>query len=256
MNPTPKTVYSQLFDEMNSNLVKTTSEFKLHSWRRKINQLENVDYLEYKFAKSFLFLYENKFELALEEIDSLIAQTVDSEILSQCYFLKAIASVSHGKYIDAIEFSWLAFEYSRLMVYYSWMLSTASNFLIYDKRLEDMKSFNQDQIKTSSEALIAIEKNIKFFNINGFNLNLYRDLNSRIHSLFFSNCIGNLGTFTEQTDSGFITILFNKNLDLEMIEKLNDGVNEIQLSLLDDYDFDDILRYPVVFTSEDYGRLI
>ena len=61
--------------------------------------------------------------------------------------------------------------------------------------------------------------------------------------------------FVEVQDQQVSTILFNTDLDLDTVMLLNDGLNEELVNLLDSYEYEDLLKYPIIFTAENFKNV-
>ncbi|OTG82312.1 hypothetical protein B9T27_08740 [Acinetobacter sp. ANC 4648] len=57
--PALQTISSEIINEMFSSVVNTTSEFRIHAWKLKIDKLKNVDLFEYKILTAILSAYVN-----------------------------------------------------------------------------------------------------------------------------------------------------------------------------------------------------
>lgn len=255
MTPAPKTAYSEIVDEMFSNTWKTKQEFKIHSWKLRAEKLKNVSVFEYKLLTSILAAYENKNEEGIRIAKAALQLTEDSSMQASAYRCIGNMLFHLGRYESALDTYWNAYCISKNVFYFDICLSLAGNFILYDKRLEDMKSFDQDKRIKFQDKLSSIASELDMMTSSNIDLELYRTVLQTAYSIFFSHCSGMITRFSDTSDSNVTTILFNENLTLSAVEVLNDDMNKALVDLLDKYDYEELLKYPIIFTSESYSKV-
>lgn len=254
MNPNPASIYSDLVDEIFSSNVKTKNEFKIRTWRRKAEKLKSVDVFQYKLMLSILDTYENKNAEAVKQAEAAILLTTDIGKKAMAHRVIGNCFTHMGNYKMAQDAFWCAYELTRNPEYFKSFFSTGTCYDFLDQRMFDMKSLSTDDKIKLNKTLEGLTLEIKKIEENNLNINVYRDVLSEAYKIYFANCSGRLTRYPTVTDSSLSSILFNPRLDLETIGLLNDEMNDALVSLLEKYDFDEILKYPVVFTSEDYSN--
>ncbi|RSQ25093.1 hypothetical protein EA709_15020 [Acinetobacter baumannii] len=255
MNPSPKTVFSEIFDEMFANIVKTTNEFKIHSWKRRAEKIKEVDIFEYKLLISILLSYENKFSEALKMAESLLPITTSP--IQRAMVLRTMGNINFiqlGGYLKSKDLYWEAYELTHDESYFQSCLLVATNFDLYDSRLEDMSTLNSSTKQEVQKKLNGLQEEINDINQHNLNIDIYREIMNHAYVIFFSHCSRQINRFPLISDSNISTILFNDELDISTVEFLNDKMNEALVNLLDKYDYEELLKYPVLFTAEDYSK--
>ncbi|WP_111895937.1 hypothetical protein [Acinetobacter sp. MB5] len=252
MNPIPKSVYSDLLNEIFSSLVKTKSEIKIQAWRRKAESLGSVDLFQHKLMLSILDAYINKNEQAIKKAETALLLTQNNFYRGMAYRVIGNCYAHLGKYQQAMDAYWYAYETTKDPEYFYTFFQAATCYDFYDKRMLEMKSLKKDDQVRFKELLDHLNSEIKKLETHNLNLDLYRDILSEAYKVFFANCSGKVTRFASVADSNVSSILFNPELNLETVGLLNDQMNDSLVNLLDKYEFDEILKYPIIFTSENY----
>jgi len=252
MIPALQTIYSEVLNEMFSNVVKTTNEFKIRTWKLKIDKLKNVDLFAYKLLSAILSAYVNKNDEGIEIAKSAKHYASSNEDLAGVYEAIGNMLFHKGCYVEAMNSHWKAYDLTKNIDYFQTFLAISTNFAIYDPRLELMKSINIDEryflierIENSKIEQSCMEK-------SGLDIVLYREVITCAFKTFYTFCSGQLLRHPSYSDSNVSTILFNTGLDTNTVGLLNDRLSDAFVDMLDEHDFEDLLKYPVIFTSEDY----
>lgn len=256
MIPAPQTIYSDIVDEMFTNIVKTTSEFKIHSWKRKAENLKAVDIFQYKLLISILMAYENRNSDALKEARSIFPLATTP--IKKAMLLKTIGNIHFhiiGGYLEAWNSYWEAYELTRDESYFECCLLVSTNFNLYDSRLEDMKSLNPETKDRVQSELEGLKVEIHKINSSNLNIEIYREILNYAYTIFFTYCNRQVTRFPNISDSNISTILFNTELNSDTVELLNDKMNDALVALLEKYDYEELLKYPILFTAEEYANL-
>lgn len=256
MNPSPKTVFSEITEEMFLNVVKTTSEFKIQSWKRKAEKLKSVDIFKYKILISNILLYQNKVDEALSTAESLLPiATTPDERAKVLGAMGNIRSLQIGGYVKAKEYYWEAYELTQSEKYFESYFLLATNFYFYDSRLENMRALNIATKTSLQHKLRSFKEDINLINNNKLNIEVYRDILNHAYILFYNYCCRVFTRIPIVYDTSISTIVFNNELDTSIVEILNDEMSQILVGLLDKYEYEELLKYPIIFTAEDYNRL-
>lgn len=256
MIPALQTISSEIIQEMFSSVVKTTNEFRIRAWKLKIDKLKSVDLFEYKILTAILSAYVNKNDEAIEIVKSAKHYASSKEDLARVHEAIGNMLFHKGCYVEAMNSFWEAYDLTKDITYFHSFLSFSTNFAIYDPRLEQMKSINIDdreflieKIEASKIEQFCIEK-------SGLDIVLYREVITCAFTTFYTFCSGQLLRHPSYSDSNVSTILFNTGLDRNTVGLLNDRFSDALVDMLDEHDFEDLLKYPVIFTSEDYTAAV
>lgn len=253
MIPAPKTIYSEIMDEMFSCVIKTKSEFKIQSWKRKIEKVKAIDIFQYKILTVAMAGYENKNEEGIRVANTIFSLTRDLGKQAEAHRIIGNLFFQQGKFNEAFVAYWNAYDLTLDPEYYKAALSVATSFDLYDSRLRNMKSFDSEAKNLIDHELTLLESEISKISDLGFNINIYRDVLSAAYQVFFTHCAGRIVRKPNVTDANISCIFYNTDLDLETIGVLNDDMTNILVDMLDRYDYEELLKYPVLFTSEKYG---
>lgn len=256
MIPAPKTIYSEIMDEMFSCVIKTKNEFKIQSWKRKIEKVKAVDIFQYKILTAAMAGYENKNEEGIKIANTIFALTND--IGRQAGIHRTVGNLffHQGKFDEAFNSYWSAYELTLDPEYYIAALSVATSFDLYDSRLRNMKSFDSEAKNKIAQEIALLEREINKISELGLNINIYRDVLSAAYRVFFEHCIGRIIRKPNISDSSISCIFFNTDLSLEIVGVLNDDMTNALVDMLDKYDYEELLKYPVLFTSENYSNAV
>lgn len=252
--PALQTVYSEIIDEMFSEVEKTTSEFKIHSWKRRAEKLKAVDTFQYKVLMAIISAYENDNSSGIRAINSALALTSNSSKKAMAYRCIGNMKFHMGRPQESLDAYWLAYQLTHEPSYFESFLSVVTNFVLYDPRIEDMKSLDQEKKAIFQERLANFLKETEDLQSSRLDVEMYRSILIEAFKIYFSYCSGEVHRLTINTDSHLSTILFNSELSLEVIGKLNDEMSEALVNLLDHYDYEEILKFPIIFTSEDHAN--
>ncbi|MCO8066096.1 hypothetical protein NI459_00290 [Acinetobacter schindleri] len=254
MNPALQTVYSDLIDEIFSNTVKTKNEFKIQSWRRKAEALRSVDIFQYKLMSAIIDTYENKNEKARQVTQSALLLTQDNSYKAMAYRVIGNSYAHEGNCKGAMDSYWNAYNLTMSPKYFYSFFNTGTTYDLYDGRMENMKSLSLSDQENIKKELTELKQEIEDILHSNINLEVYRDVLSAAYKVFFSHCAGSIIRFPSVSDSNVSTILFNPDLDLAIIEVLNDEMSSALVNLLDKYEYEELLNFPIIFSSEDYSK--
>jgi len=253
MNPAPKTVYSDLLSEIFSGILKTKSEFKIQSWRRKAESLKAVDIFQYKLMLVILDTYINENDRARSAAEAALLLTQNESCKAMAYRVIGNCYMHQGLYKEALDSYWVAYKLTLDSTYFFAFFGTAASYDFYDERMNEMKSLNEDDKKYIKTELEGLNKEINKLENSNLNLEIYRDILSAAYTVFFSNCVGKIVRYPDVSDSNVSTILFNPELDLDTVGLLNDEMSNALVDLLEKYEYEELLKYPIIFTSDDYS---
>lgn len=254
MNPAPKTVYSDLLSEIFSVTVKTRSELKIQSWIRKAESLKSVDPFQYKLMLGIIETYKNENEKARSTAEAAILLTQSNAYKAMAYRVIGNSYTHQGDYRKAMDSYWSAYILTLNSDYFYTFFKTGTNYDLYDERMNQMQSLSLSDQNTISKELEGLKDDIQQLNNLNLNPDIYRDILSAAYSVFFSNCCGKITRFPSISDSNISTILYQPNLDLKTVGLLNDEMNDSLVNLLEKYEYDELLKYPIFFSSEDYSN--
>ncbi|RZG63920.1 hypothetical protein EXE25_18235 [Acinetobacter bouvetii] len=253
MNPAVKTVYSDLVSEIFSSTVKTKSEFKIQSWRRKAESLKAVDVFQYKLMLAILDAYISENDRARSVAESALLLTQSESYKGMAYRVIGNCYAHQGLYREALDSYWAAYKVTLDSTYFFAFFGTAVSYDFYDERMNEMKSLNESDQKYIKTELSSLNKEISKLENSNLNLEIYRDILSSAYAVFFSSCAGKIIRYPDVSDSNVSTILFNPELDLATIGLLNDEMSNALVDLLEKYEYEELLKYPIIFTSDDYS---
>lgn len=253
MTPVLKTIDSDIKSEMFANVLKVTNGVKIHSWKMKAEKLKAHERIKYEILKAIIESYENKNDQAIETSKRTLLLTSNTSLQASIYRNIGNMYTHVGDFLNAIDSYWQAYKITLAPSYYDAALSIAKLYFVQDERLYDMKSFDQKKKEEVQASLLNLDIDLKEMQAIHLNLDLYRDILSSAFTIFFRHCCDNLQRLLDISDSNLSTILFNPNLDLKTVELLNDEMNEELIKLLDKYDYEDILKYPVLFSAENFA---
>lgn len=253
MNPAPKTVYSDLLSEIFSSVVKTKSEFKIQSWIRKAERLKSVDLFQHKLMLAILDTYRNENEKARSTAQAALLLTQSNLHKAMAYRVIGNCYSHQGLYKEALDAFWMAYKLTLDSTYFFAFFGTAASYDFYDERINDMKSLNEDDKKYVKTEIEDLKNEINKLENSNLSLDTYRDILSAAYTVFFSNCVGKITRYPDVSDSNVSTILFNPELDLKTVGLLNDEMNNALVDLLEKYDYEELLKYPIIFTSDNYS---
>jgi len=211
-----------------------------------------VDLFEYKLLTAILSAYINKNDEGIEIAKSAKHYASSNEDLARVYEAIGNMLFHKGCYVEAMDLFWEAYNLTKNIVYFQMFLAFSTNFAIHDPRIEQMKSISIEErdslierIETSRIEQSCIEK-------SGLDIVLYREVINCAFTTFYTVCSGILLRHPSYIDSSVSTILFNTELDKNTVGLLNDKLSNALVDLLEKHDFEELLKYPVIFTSEDY----
>ncbi|WP_179996782.1 tetratricopeptide repeat protein [Acinetobacter sp. YH16051] len=249
----PQTIDKSIFDAMFSNVRKTSSVFKIQSWKRDAEKVRSIDICKYKAILGTIAAYENKHDEAINIFKSILLLTKDCGYQAMIYSNIANVLGHAGKYSEAIDSYWKAFELSNNPSYFESFFNLCKIYYINDQRLTNMKSLDDNKKKFYEQELLSLnETRQEIIENTNLNLDLYRDVLKVAFSVFFTHCNNQVNRFIEVNDSQISTILFNTDLDLETVMLLNEGMNDKFLDLLDSYEYEELIKYPIIFTAENF----
>lgn len=254
MNPALQTVYSDLINEIFSNIVKTKNEFKIRGWRRKAETLKSIDIFQYKLMLAIIDTYENKNEQARKAVHSALLLTQDNSYKAMAYRVIGNSYAHEGNCQKAMDSYWTAYTLTLSPKYFYSFFNTGSTYDLYDERMENMKSLSLDDQENIKKELAILKQEIEDIVNSNVNLEAYRDVLAAAYKVFFSYCAGGITRFPSVSDSNVSTILFNSDLDLSTIEVLNDEMSSALVNLLDKYEYEELLNFPIIFSSENYSK--
>ena len=252
MNPAPKTVYSDLLDEMFSGTVKTENTFKIQSWKRKAETLKSVSIFQYKLMTAILETYTNNNKGAASIAESALLLTQDKQLKAMAYRVIGNCHTHNGNPILALDAYWEAYNLTLDSTYFYDAFTVGTSYVLYDERMNDMKSLNQKDKDYIQDELQKLSDEIYTANSNNLNLSLYRDILSSAYKIYFSNCVGRVTRYPNISNNQIGTILFNPSWDFETVNLLNNQLNDALVVLLNKYDYEELLKYPIIFTSENF----
>ena len=67
----PQTIDKSIFDAMFSNVRKTSSIFKIESWKRDAEKIRSIDIYKYRSILGTIAAYENKYDEAINIFQSI-----------------------------------------------------------------------------------------------------------------------------------------------------------------------------------------
>lgn len=248
-----KTIDSDIKAEMFANVLKVTNGVKIHSWKMKAEKLKDHERIKYEILKAIIKSYENKNDQAIETSKKTLLLTSNTSLQASIHRNIGNMYTHVGDFLNAIDSYWQAYRITLAPSYYDAALSIAKLYFVHDKRLYDMKSFDQKKKEEVQASLSDLDIDLQEIQAIDLNLDLYRDILSSAFTIFFRHCCDNLQRLLDISDSNLSTILFNPNLDLKTVELLNDEMNDELIKLLDKYDYEDILKYPVLFSAENFA---
>jgi len=252
----PQTTDTKIFDAMFTNVVKTSSVFKIRSWKRDAEKIRSVDILKYKTILGTIAAYENKNDEALGLYRSILQLTTDTSYHAMTYGNIGNVLGHMGNYLGAIDSYWKAFELTKDASYFSSFFKLCRIYYLDDERLKNMKSLDKDKRSFFEAEFLKLEETRQeIMENNNLNLDLYREILKSAFSVFFKYCTNNVHRFVEVQDQQISTILFNTDLDLDTVMLLNDGLNEELVNLLDSYEYEDLIKYPIIFTAENFKNV-
>lgn len=251
----PKTIDSNLVKAMFSSTRKTLNVFKIKSWRREAEKLKSVELLKYKTILATIDAYENKNDQAIALFKSILLLTNDQSYHAMTYANIANVLGHTGDYLGAIDYIWQAFDLTKDPYYFSEFLTLCSLYYKDDARRYEMSALDTEKRIHFLTVIESIENDIKDITTNtNFNLDLYREILKISYISFFKYCTNGMQRIVEINQSEIHTILFSTDLDLETVGLLNDEINEQLIGLLDSYEYEEILKYPILFTGENFAN--
>lgn len=250
--PALQTVYSEIIDEMFSEVEKTTSEFKIHSWKRRAEKLKAVDIIQYKILIAIIQAYENNNSLGLDTLNSVLSLTRDVSHRAQVYRCIGNMQFHLGKTQEALDAYWDGYQLTHDSRFYDSFLSVVSNYVFYDQRIHDMKSLDCKKREIFTKKVETFLAELELLKANNLNVDVYRDILIEAFKIYFSYCSGQINRLTIVADSNLSTFLFNSKLSLDMVVKLNDEMSTALVGLLDKHDYDELLKFPIIFTAENH----
>lgn len=253
MTPALKTIDKDIKTEMFANVLKVTNGVTIHSWKMKAEKLKEHERVKYEILKAIIESYENNNDQAIATSKKTLLITSNISIQASIYRNIGNMYTHVGDFLNAIDSYWQAYKLTLAPSYYDAAISIAKLYFVQDERLNDMKSFDQKKKEEVQASLSNLELDLKEINNARLNVDIYRDILSSAFTIFFKHCCDNLQRLLDISDSNLSTILFNPKLDLKTVEILNDEMNEELIKLLDKYEYEDILKYPVLFSSENFG---
>lgn len=246
------TIDQEILTEMLSSVRKITNEVKIKRWKREAEKLRNVSMFNYKSLLGAIATYENNNIEAINYFDSAIALTQSTQNKAGTWSNIANTYAHLGDFSRAIDSMFKAFELTYSPEYYVHAFSICKLYYLNDDRLKIMKSLSPEQKKYYEESLQRLESTIEDFSNKNLNLDIYRAIIQKAFSVFFTYCNYRIHRFTEISDNNISTILFNVDLDIETVSLLNNDMNDALVDLLDTYEYDELLKYPIIFTSENF----
>lgn len=251
----PKTIDSNLIKAMFFSTKKTSNVVKIQSWRREAEKLKLVNPLKYKTVLATIDAYENKNDKAIALFKSTLLLTNDQSYHAMTYANIANVIGHTGDYLKAIDYMWQAFDLTKDAYYFSEFLTLCSLYYKDDARRYEMSALDTEKRIHFQSVIESIEKDIKDITTNtNFDLDLYREILKISYISFFKYCTNGMQKIMEINQSEIHTILFSTDLDLETVGLLNDEVNEKLIGLLDSYEYEEILKYPILFTAENFAN--
>ncbi|WP_180025343.1 hypothetical protein [Acinetobacter sp. YH16049] len=250
--PALQTVYSEIIDEMFSEVEKTTSEFKIHSWKRRAEKLKTIDMFQYKVLIAIISAYENDNDLGIRLTKSALALTSNNSKKAMAYRCIGNMSFHIGAIQDSLDAYWTAYQLTYDPGYFASFIGIVTNFVLLDPRIEDMKSLDQQKKAIFQEKIANSIREIEDIEKNNLKLETYRSILVEAFKIYFSYCSGQIHRLTMNTDAHLSTLLFNPELSLELVGKMNEEMSEALVGLLDHYEYEEILKFPIVFTSENH----
>ena len=108
----PQTIDKSIFDAMFSNVRKTSSIFKIESWKRDAEKIRSIDIYKYRSILGTIAAYENKYDEAINIFQSILLLTSDHGYQAMVHSNIANVLGHAGRYLEAINSYWKAFELS------------------------------------------------------------------------------------------------------------------------------------------------
>ncbi|WP_151826166.1 tetratricopeptide repeat protein [Acinetobacter junii] len=249
----PQTIDKSIFDAMFSNVRKTSSIFKIESWKRDAEKIRSIDIYKYRSILGTIAAYENKYDEAINIFQSILLLTSDHGYQAMVHSNIANVLGHSGRYLEAINSYWKAFELSNNPSFFESFFNLCKIYYINDQRLTNMKSLDENKKKFYEQELLNLNNTHRQIIENtNLSIDLYREVLSVAFSVFFTHCNNQVNRFIEVNDSQISTILFNTDLDLETVMLLNDSINDKFLDLLDSYEYEELIKYPIIFTAENF----
>ena len=249
----PQTIDKSIFDAMFSNVRKTSSIFKIESWKRDAEKIRSIDIYKYRSILGTIAAYENKYDEAINIFQSILLLTSDHGYQAMVHSNIANVLGHAGRYLEAINSYWKAFELSNNPSFFESFFNRCKIYYINDQRLTNMKSLDENKKKFYEQELLNLNNTHRQIIENtNLSIDLYREVLSVAFSVFFTHCNNQVNRFIEVNDSQISTILFNTDLDLETVMLLNDSINDKFLDLLDSYEYEELIKYPIIFTAENF----
>ena len=141
----PQTIDTKIIDAMFTNVVKTSSVFKIESWKRDAEKIRSVDILKYKTILGTIAAYENKNDEALRLYRSILQLTTDTSYHAMTYGNIGNVLGHMGNYLGAVDSYWKAFELTNDPSYFSSFFKLCRIYYLDDQRLKNMKSLDKDK---------------------------------------------------------------------------------------------------------------
>lgn len=256
MIPALQTIYGEIIQEMFSSVVKTTNDIKIRGWRTKIGKLKDIDPFEYKLLSAILSAYVNNNDEGINIAES--ARALSNSVENHARIEEAIGNMlfHKGNFIEAMDSYWKAYDLTKDVGYFISFLATATNFATDDPRLELMKTINIEDRDSLNERLNMARYEQICLRKSGLDILVYRDVIKAAFTTFYLHCSGTLTRHPKYSDSNISTIIFNTELDVKTVGILNDHLSDKLVDLLEFHDFEELLKYPIIFTSEDYSAAL
>lgn len=182
----PQTIDTKIIDAMFTNVVKTSSVFKIESWKRDAEKIRSVDILKYKTILGTIAAYENKNDEALRLYRSILQLTTDTSYHAMTYGNIGNVLGHMGNYLGAVDSYWKAFELTNDPSYFSSFFKLCRIYYLDDQRLKNMKSLDKDKRSFfEAEFLKLQETRQEIIENNNLNLDLYREILKSAFSVFF-----------------------------------------------------------------------
>lgn len=251
MHPVPQSTYTEILEEIFANPVKTQKEFKIQSWRRKAQKLKDKDFFQGSMLNIVILAYENKNEEAIKLAKNLLPIARSIEEKDRVFEAIINCHVHLGLFHDAFEWIFKALDETKYMSNLYTAIRVMRSLTMFDKRIENhLKLIGNEQKEDLNHSVLKIYNDINSFKDLELNVEIYQKIIQKAFMIFYSHCHGGFDGMKEFGASCVSTILMNSKLDNETISKLNDEMVDALVELSDEYSYEELLKYPVIFTSE------
>lgn len=251
MHAVPQTIYTELLDEILASTVKIQGEFKIQSWKHRAKALKEKDFFQWSMLNIIILVHENKAEEAIRSAKNLFPLAKSTQEKHQVFQAMVNAHVHLGLFSEAIDWDSRAFIETKQLDRLHSVTKIMRSFCVFDERIQDhLKSVGTKQRESLAKILSQTQRDINSFESSGLDKNIYQKIIQKAFMIFYSHCHGGFDGMKEFGASCVSTILMNSKLDNETISKLNDEMVDALVDLSDEYSYEELLKYPIIFTSE------